>query len=143
MADRDGWDEDTGVGEVPNGRSGQSRSARAAFRAIAEVVKKIDQHAADDREALGKIDRRLEAHGETLGTLRESAAATKAALEAMTSELRHRRDLEKREIDGDTTARIEREKTARVRMTSRAKVLIGLFTLGGTIAGAIGAYLAG
>ena len=106
-----------------------ARSLRAAFHKMDDLRRRFDEHAADDREELGRINSKLDKHGETLVQLRESSAGTKAALDAMTSELRHVRELRLAGIEASTTKTVAVEQTGRERMGWRYK--LALAVLGG------------
>lgn len=136
MPTDDDW-EDTGVRSIPTRPAtnpGRERaSARAALDKISELGDKLDDHAEADKEALDAINEKLETHGKSLSSLEASAAATNASLAAMTSELRHVRQLELVRVEGHAQTGLETARTQRVAITSRAKVwiaLIGAFGVG-------------
>jgi chromosome segregation ATPase len=122
----DGWDEDTGVTDVP--KLAQSVSARAAFREIRELGKKFDKHAESDQAELKSINT-------TLSDLRASSSGTQSALEAMTDELRHRRGLERLRSEAEATGQV-------VKVTSRGRIWLAVIGVVGTLAGALSAWLA-
>jgi hypothetical protein len=149
--DDDEWGADTGVEDRPLPRAktspGEYRenrgaprtastSANAAFREIRELGRKLDEHSSQDRTALAAINSKLEDQGETLIQLRIDSGATTAAMQTMTSELRHRRDIHKIEVEGEITGRVEKQKMERERMSNQTKVwlaLIGVLTAAITV----------
>lgn len=134
------------------GRSGrQSSSARAAFRAIGELGKKIDatredlmaqnretrealkEHSDQDRHALEKIHGKIEEQNRTLVSLQVSAGKTETALEAMASQMRHAREIERVEVQTDGTMKVEKTKNDGLRI----KLWIALVGVIGVAVGAV------
>jgi hypothetical protein len=98
---------------------------------IDDLRKRFDEHAQLDREELGCIKEKLDEHGETLAKLRESAAGTKVALEALTDEMRHRR-----------AETVEIQKTKRARMSGRMKIGAAAIGAASAVITALLTYLA-
>lgn len=117
------WDADTGVGEPP--RPGNA-SARAALEGIGAIARQLDEHSETDRRELDRINRKLDQHGETLTTLRESAAETRATVRSIRDSIQHQQQLQLAEVQGEQTARVEKHKAERERMSGRTKVLLAL-----------------
>ena len=114
----------------PAGPRGQTPSARAAFAKIQELSNKFDAHSQADKEALGKIDQRLDDQGRSLVANATAVAGLKGSVDTLVEELRHRRELERVEIQGEVTAQVEKQKTERARIGARARVWIALIGSG-------------
>lgn len=161
-----GWDEDTPeVASVPiadssraaadrgprgdqRGHSDGHNTARAAMAKIGELSKKLDEHSKFDKESLEKIDekvgklddkfdRKIDDQSTLIGNLREDVAGATSAVEAMTSEMRHLRDLRRVEIESKTTTTVALEKTRRASIGWHSKAAIAVVGVIGTAIGAL------
>lgn len=131
-------------------QSESKASARAAFREIRKLGDKLDEHSRNDQTALERIHSKLEeqdatlaSQGTTLTDIRIDAASTRATLETMTSEIRHRRELGLKVIDGELALRGEQEVTKRAGMSNQTKVWLALVAVLSTAVGAVVKWLVG
>lgn len=147
----DEWGDDTGVKSVPSRpgarpatQPGPKASARAALERINDLRDDFAAHALADKEALARIDAKLDEHSETLTLLRESAAETKATLTVvrdMRDELRHARKLELVKVEAEVASGVETQKHRRMTTGLRYKALLALIGVLGTGVGALVHYL--
>lgn len=147
-----------------SGRNDGGATARKALAKIDElgrrfdahastITKRFEEHAKEDREQFSKIDAKLNDQNEVLATLREQSASQSAssagferALDGLTSELRHRRELDI--VSTTTTSAIQVvERTAALddtkdaRATKRKLVVEWSKVLAAGIAAGIGALI--
>ncbi len=129
----------------PGTSDDRSRQSRA-LRRMEELGAKLDQHAARfdehadrDEAALAKLDLTLEAHSAVLGTVRESQAALRATLDAISIDMAHQRELQRTEAAAEAQVDLEQARLQREAMPWKYKVILAVIAL---ISSAIGAAVA-
>lgn len=111
------------------------------------MTKRFDEHAAEDREQFRKIDEKLDDQNKVLATLRENSASNTATLAGLSSELRHKRELEVVETKTTTALQVV-EKTAMIedsqdQKAHKRKLVLEWSKVVGGIMLALGSALAG
>jgi hypothetical protein len=127
-----------GFQPLPEGRA----SATAAFHRIDELGRRFEEHAERDEKSLDDINMKLDAHGEVMSELRETAAATSASVGALSGELAHARNLQRIGTEAEAAKDVELVKLRRETIPWRYKMWIALFSTIAAALGALGAWLA-
>ncbi len=130
----------------PRARTPGTRlTATAAFEKLDEVSdrleRRISDHADHDEDALARLDLKIDAHSQSLGTLRETTAEMRGILRSIEADVSHQRELTRISEKAEAETGVEMVKLQRDRIPWRGKIILAVIGVVGTAVGAITSWL--
>lgn len=126
-------------------RGGSRLTATAAFEKIDDVANrlenKIAEHAEHDEDALARLDLKIDAHSQALGTLRETTAEMRGTLNSIAADLTHKRALERISEQAEAEEGVEIVKLQREKIPWRGRIILAVIGVIGTAVGALTSWL--
>lgn len=144
-----------GAGRRPATRPGAARGLRtpggtrltatAAFEKIEEVgdrlERRISEHAEHDEDALARLDLKIDAHSQSLGTLRETTAEMRGILKSIELDVSHQRELTRISEQAEAATGVEMVKLQRDKIPWRGKIILAVIGVVGAAVGALTSWM--